>query len=158
MDWPTVVADGKRIEIDPSRLARLLERAAAQWLVEHVEVIVPREVLLQLLDGALRAEVGSQDYKIYDRSGRKLGLDKLLDKLLPDTQLYPVSVSEYFLAPMQPRTRRDVWRLCRVLVAVARLGREEAAKIYYSAFAEEGESGDPLKWYHEKLAQIYRLC
>jgi len=58
---------------------------------------------------------------------------------------------------MEPLTCCDVWRLCRVLTAIARLGREEAAEFYYSAFAEGGESGDPLKWYHEKLAQVYRL-
>jgi len=155
-NWLTVIADGREVEVDPSRLAKLLEKAAAQWLVEHNETLVPRDVLLQLLDGALKAEAGPH-YKVYDRGGRELGLGELLDKLLPDTRLYPVSDSEYFLAPVRPLTRRDVWRLCHTLVAIARSDRREALKIYYSAFAEGGEGGDPLKWYHERLTQIYRL-
>jgi len=150
-NWLTVAAGSREVEVDPDRLAKLLERADARWLVERNEALVPRNVLLQLLDSILRAEAGLH-YKIYDRGGRELGLGELLDKLLPDTRLYPVSDSEYFLAPIEPLTRRDVWRLCHTLVAIARSGRGEAIRIYYGAFAEE--SDDPLKWYHKKLARL----
>jgi len=156
MDWPIVAANGKRVEIDPSRLARLLERTAAQWIVERGEALVPREVLLQLLDSVVRGEVRAQDYKIYRKDYKELSLSELLDALLPDTNLYPVSDSEYFLAPIEPSTRRDAWHLCRVLVAAARSGWEEALKVYHRAFAGE-DGGEPIKWYYERLVQAYGL-
>jgi len=155
-DWLTIVAGGKKLEVDPRALAGRLEEAAARWLVERNEALVPREVLLQLLDGVIKAETRSQDYKVYDRGGREVGLGELLDVLLQDTRLYSVSDSEYFLAPIEPLTHRDAWRLCRVLTAIARSGRE-AVELYCNAFAEGCGGNDPFKWYHEKLTQVYGL-
>jgi len=160
---PVSVAGSGGYEVSLDKLARRIEGAAARWLAERGEVLVPRELLLRLLDEAIRAETGADAYLIYDRSGKQLGRDEALDLMLRRTRLYPVADGLYFLAPLELRSHADVWLLSRALSEIgnaARSGsadRERVAKIYYDAFAEGGGGTEPLKWYHEKVAQTYGL-
>jgi len=148
---PVSAAGSGGIEVDLNKLAQRVEEAVARWLVESGEVVAPRSLLLQLLDEAIKAEVGNVAYLAYDKNGRELKLEEVLDLVLQKTHLHPIADGVYFLVP------RDLQLLFRTIGEVARVvglsGQEVVAKIY-GAFAEGGE-GDTSKWYHEKVAQAY---
>jgi len=82
---PVSAAGSRGIEVDLNKLAQRVEEAVARWLVESGEVVAPRSLLLQLLDEAIKAEVGNVAYLAYDKNGRELKLEEVLDLVLQKT-------------------------------------------------------------------------